>query len=124
VGILVLTLVGVAVAGDDVLMAVGARVGREIEVLTGFDDGIELGFLLGEVGTSVVTDTEAVVFQLTPVAFKSLMLVSDVSFATVPHLSAANAFAVSFCSILTKLPPHRAVFVTFSAISARDVVVA
>jgi hypothetical protein len=122
VGVLVLTFVGVADVGDDVLyIAEGVLVGDEIEALVGFEDGMELGFL---VGANVVTDTEAVVFQVTPVAFKSLMIVSDVSFANVPFLSAPNAFAVSFCSVLTKSPSQRALFVTFSAISASDVVVA
>ncbi len=98
VGIAEGALVGVADVGDDVFTVVlGVEVGRVIGLLIGFDDEVE-------VGASVVTDTDAVVFHVTPVAFKSLMLVSAGSFANVPFLSAANAFAVSFCSTLTNSP--------------------
>ncbi len=91
-------------------------------VLTPVVGAVELGFLLGEVGASVVIDTEAVLFHFILVAIKSSMIVSDVSFANVPFLSAANAFAVSFFSTLTNSPSRRALFVMFSAV--RDAVAA
>ena len=91
-------------------------------VLTPVVGAVELGFLLGEVGATVVIDTEAVLFHFILVAFKSLMIVSDVSFANVPFLSSADAFAVSFFSTSTNSPSRRALFVMFSAV--RDAVAA
>jgi hypothetical protein len=66
-----------------------------------------------EVGASVVTTTEDVVFQVTPVAFKLVMLDGNVSFANVSFSAVDIAITVSFCNKLTKCPILRALFVTF-----------
>ncbi len=131
VGVSVFFVVRVADAAFGV--AEGASVGAEVGLYNviagrgdpdvGVADGMFVGFLLWmEVGACVVTTTEDVVFQFTPVAFKLVMLQSNVSFANVSFSDVANAIAVLFFRIFTKLPFPRVSFVTFLTISSSIVV--